>query len=124
MNCKCANCEWAGTDEDPGFQGLEELPRLSMRLDPGSEVPAGACPECGCFCYVVAEPDVRKGGQYSVFLLRDDGTWTQPTYRADRDMTYAEFRQRINNGAHRDVFLVCGLGEDDGADEDCVEEMP
>ncbi len=50
-SAKCGNCDktWETSD-------LDDISNLGMRLDPGSEVPAGSCPECGCLCYLVSEP--------------------------------------------------------------------
>lgn len=46
----CANCEWEGPDEQLGCD-LANIPDLAERIDPGGEVPAGECPECGCLAY-------------------------------------------------------------------------
>lgn len=56
---KCDNCQWQG-DEDQIEISLMEVHRLAERLDPGSEVPVGECPECGAFAYVVANHNRRK----------------------------------------------------------------
>lgn len=53
----CANCNWEGTDEDEDFMPLEECSDLQQRLDPGCEVPAGECCNCGSFCYLVGSDD-------------------------------------------------------------------
>lgn len=50
--CRCDNCEWYGKANDLGCT-LDETPDLHERLDPGSVVPAGECPECQCFAYFV-----------------------------------------------------------------------
>ena len=47
---KCDNCDWKGTETE-----CNEAKDLSERLDPGCEVPAGECPECGCLAYLVKE---------------------------------------------------------------------
>lgn len=44
----CDNCGWTGPE--PGVD-LCEVRDLGDRLDPGSTVPSGECPDCGCFCY-------------------------------------------------------------------------
>lgn len=46
----CANCDWSGTEDEVTLDGA---PGLDERLTPGDEVPAGECPECLCFCYLV-----------------------------------------------------------------------
>jgi len=48
--CECGNCDWEGTANELGCP-LDETPDLHERLDPGSVVPAGECPECRCFAY-------------------------------------------------------------------------
>lgn len=50
-NCTCANCGWTG-DESALATTIEDCPDLGERLDAGSTVPAGECPECGCFAYL------------------------------------------------------------------------
>ncbi len=52
--CRCDNCTWTGPTSKLGCQ-LEDVPDLSIRLDPGGEVPAGECPECGCLAYEVGQ---------------------------------------------------------------------
>lgn len=56
----CDNCDWVGDDDDEGFTPLEDCEGLLDRLDPGSEVPAGQCPECRCFCYVVKDEPLKE----------------------------------------------------------------
>lgn len=51
----CGNCQWEGDFGELQCQ-LDEIPDLAERLDPGSEVPAGECPECGCLCYLDKKP--------------------------------------------------------------------
>lgn len=43
---KCDNCSWSGTADQTG-----PARDLWKRMDPGGPVPAGECPECGCFAY-------------------------------------------------------------------------
>jgi len=62
---QCNNCDWNGNEDDfvdiccdnpiPEGKGLHlsSVEDLNERLDPGSEVPFGECPECQCFCYIV-----------------------------------------------------------------------
>jgi len=51
MLVKCDNCDWRGDSSDVKFT-LEEVVDLGERLDPGSEVPYGECPQCDCLCYL------------------------------------------------------------------------
>lgn len=46
--CACDNCDWIG----PATQ-VDDIQDPGERLDPGSEVPVGECPECGCLAYLV-----------------------------------------------------------------------
>lgn len=48
--CRCDLCGWEGTATMP----IEDP---SARLDAGSEVPAGECPECGALAYVVKDEE-------------------------------------------------------------------
>jgi hypothetical protein len=59
MKSKCDNCDWTGT---PTI-GLEEIPDLSQRLDVGSVVPSGECPECGALCYETEEDRKNPSGE-------------------------------------------------------------
>lgn len=45
---KCDDCDWVG----PLQNGLDVTPDLAERLEPGSVVPAGVCPECGALVYL------------------------------------------------------------------------
>lgn len=54
MQCKCDNCGFV-CDEDELGAGLSDTPDLGERLEPGSVVPAGECPKCGCLSYVMEE---------------------------------------------------------------------
>lgn len=45
---KCDNCS---VTHD--ILALEPIKDVEQRLDCGSEIPAGECPECGALCYVV-----------------------------------------------------------------------
>lgn len=46
---ECANCTQTWKEAD--IRSLDQCKDLVARLDPGSEVPYGECPECGAFCY-------------------------------------------------------------------------
>lgn len=52
--CLCDNCAWVGPQNALGCE-LHEIPHLSERLDPGGEIPAGECPECGALAYVIQD---------------------------------------------------------------------
>lgn len=46
----CQNCDYE-TDDIDALRPLHSVPGLEERLDAGSVVPHGECPECQCFCY-------------------------------------------------------------------------
>ena len=47
--CRCDNCDWRGPASD-----LDVIEDAQERLDPGCEVPVGACPDCGMLAYLWA----------------------------------------------------------------------
>lgn len=64
MRCECEDCDWHGIADQLGCE-FADIPDLYERLDIGSEVPAGECPDCGCLAYLVEDDnvyyaDVRK----------------------------------------------------------------
>lgn len=50
MQYRCDNCQ-KGFRNETEFKPLEQVHKLWERLDPGSIVPHGECPECGAFVY-------------------------------------------------------------------------
>lgn len=62
--CTCDNCGWTGDQSEA--EPFEDWSALADRLDPGSIVPAGECPECGR-CFVYLNPTT-----FTVLLLRPD----------------------------------------------------
>lgn len=64
---ECGNCDWTGDDSMDelgnqtagGLIPLCDVEDFTERIDPGSEVPAGECPECGALAYLV-----EKDNQY------------------------------------------------------------
>jgi hypothetical protein len=61
--CTCDNC--GHTCDQSAVIPFDDWSALADRLDAGSTVPAGECPECGCFTYL--DPTT-----YTVLLLRPD----------------------------------------------------
>lgn len=51
---ECDNCDWKGTEKQmrAEFCDVEDLHEL---IEPGKEVPAGECPECGALAYLMKE---------------------------------------------------------------------
>lgn len=48
---QCDNCDWSGRLDQLGI-----IKDAHERLDPGSEMPAGECPECGALAYLITLP--------------------------------------------------------------------
>ncbi len=66
--------------------------------------------------------DYLEPGNYSVFVLRDDETWCQPTYYVNRRMTEDEFMQiaiREHGG-----FIAYGVQADDDCPKEYVRKLP
>lgn len=59
LKVKCDDCGWEGTQDDLDTP-LGDLKFIGERLDPGSEVPAGECPECRALAYVEREASKAK----------------------------------------------------------------
>ena len=53
MRVECDNCGDVTTQDN--LLPLEEVKDLSIRLDVGSEIPAGECLDCGAFSYIKEE---------------------------------------------------------------------
>jgi hypothetical protein len=62
----CDNCGWFGMDED-----MHDIDNLEQRVDPGSVVPSGQCPECGALCYLGASVG-GKDGYFTIVGYWDD----------------------------------------------------
>jgi len=91
----CDNCPWTGADSKA--TPLDETPGLAVRLDPGSEVPAGTCPKCRAFVYIEKleaskfNVDIPKGRRVrwaeqalrAHFAAREGGGMGVPTVFAD-----------------------------------------
>src|SRR5688572_6603205 len=50
---QCGNCDWTGPED---ATDLADVCDLFERIDPGSEVPSGSCPECRALCYLIDNP--------------------------------------------------------------------
>lgn len=51
-HAECADCDWDGEID----KEVRTVENLAQRVDPGGEVPAGSCPDCGSLVYL--SPDV------------------------------------------------------------------
>ncbi len=109
---RCDNCDWTGDEEVMG-RTLLEVHQLAERLNPGSIVPHGECPECGAFCYATTT-------RYTVLLrypdyLSDCGTETYLAHVEAKDVGSAQrLAQAIASGSEEDdaqlafaVLMVC-----------------
>jgi hypothetical protein len=56
------------------------------------------------------DPPVLEPGVYSLFVLVDDGTWTQPIYRVTVPVEERVFRQEVE--AQHGGFISYGVQED------------
>jgi hypothetical protein len=77
--CSCENCDWTGPESELG-KTLCEIHHLWERLDEGGIVPAGECPECGCFAYLpeIADP-LRDNAPAMLAALREmTNEWADP----------------------------------------------
>lgn len=51
------------------IEGLTEAKNLSMRTEPGQEIPAGECPDCGALCYIIKQPGEREAAAVALAAL-------------------------------------------------------
>ncbi len=70
---RCDNCDSRWPKDQ-----LAPADDLEGRLDPGSEVPAGECPECGALAYLVVSPLKRLLAEAEQ-LLGALAEWNQTT---------------------------------------------
>lgn len=56
----CDNCEWEGDLDGEDYLVLDEVEDLETRLEPGREVPAGECSDCGALVYMGPQPKEGK----------------------------------------------------------------
>jgi len=62
-------------------------------------------------------------GAYSAFVLHENGTWEQPTYRVPAGWTENELRRALE-AESRKVLRVTGICEDPDAPEDVLRSLP
>lgn len=53
IKVKCDNCDRVYESAEDLRNAWPDIPLLSMRIDPGGEVPAGECNDCGALVYIV-----------------------------------------------------------------------
>lgn len=93
----CGDCDWAGAASD-----LPEIKDLPERITPGSEVPAGECPNCGSLAYVTEQSRLASVGivhmQDGSRLERKDGGW-MVVQGASMVRLLNEFEEQMVNAA-------------------------
>lgn len=93
-------CNWESEEWEDSSESCEDLTRASRIIEAAAAEPQEAEP--------VYEP-----GVYSAFVLRDDGTWTQPSFRLTAPATEEQIHAALIRD--RDSFYVAGLQADDNA---------
>lgn len=101
--CECDNCGWTGHESDmpDGISGIDDL---YDRIDPGSEVPAGECPECHALAYVVEadnqyeQPDPVKAAllaalKMALVQIQQDNDERKAQFRGTEDQVRAAIAQ-------------------------------
>jgi hypothetical protein len=117
VKCTCDACDWTG-DESELATSLGDCPDLGERLDVGSVVPAGECPECGCFAYLDKPEPVRPDPMQTVYIvtreaceLTDWETETEAFATEAEAMAYAH-RAAVEFSETEEVqHLLCDDGE-------------
>ena len=66
--------------------------------------------------------DELEPGLYSVFVLYDNQTWEQPTYRIGKGLNEHSFRSLVLD-RHPKAFLAVGVDPDDDCPEEYVEVL-
>lgn len=69
----------------------------------------------------MSETDLEPGN-YSVFVLSDDRTWEQPTYRIDKPMSEHDFRIAAEADCYG--FIAYGVQKDTDCPTENVRELP
>lgn len=117
--CKCDNCDWTG-DEAVLRCNLTTTPDLNFRLEPGSVVPAGECPECGSFAYVIPTTTAKQGQTaYCIKRISKNGRHTFITgvcfdnaiaeawlARCEAETPSANWRIELANVELRDPYTI------------------
>ena len=65
---------------------------------------------------------ILEPGCYSLFILIEDGTWHQRTFRITYAMSQGEF-ETMASFNYEKVVYTCGVQEDNDCPEEQVEEL-
>ena len=93
--CACADCDWQGPVTEAG-----EVRDFWSRIEPGDEFPAGDCPRCGAFAFLIKPP-------VQVLVLTEQGL-VETIYVSP-------------SGVHLQVFVIDTDVE--GADDDQLADI-
>lgn len=145
----CVACENLGdvadvfvrvAQSDPSASAVATLDLIAEQMS-GREWDADMCERIAAIIRasgrLIAEPGTSKDeddedmlppGLYSCFVLHDNGTWAQPTYRTREPIGLADFADRVlahYRAQHsHNYFTVQGIGEDDGCPEADATDLP
>lgn len=64
--CACGNCSWQGSTND-----VEDIRDIWSRIEAGDTFPAGECPDCGCFAYMIETPKITLREASLMVALND-----------------------------------------------------
>lgn len=67
--------------------------------------------------------DTLAPGLWSCFALHEDGTWLQPTYRIEKEVSEEDFCSRVLAEYGRKFFIVLAIGEDHACPEEDAQEL-
>lgn len=100
--------------------------RIGVECGCEDKFPDGRCGDIHCEdCYGPygrPDPDAKLSpGVYSVFVLRDDGTWVQPVYRLRRPIPAQEFYSWV--AEDEGGFIAFEADLDDEADPDAIRDF-
>lgn len=90
---QCDNCDFS-TDNEEDFPTLSEVHHLGERLDPGSVVPDGECPECGAFVYAAQDRTYRDADSKLMDVSRSLLTLNR-AFEADPNAIHALLCNRV-----------------------------
>jgi hypothetical protein len=105
--CTCDNCGYT-CNLDTLEVELTETKNLNLRLNPGSVVPAGECPHCGCLTYL-------NPTTFTVLLQRPD--YIADNYGEDNFMWQGEAADSIDALEFARAAAIIA----DGGEEVCDE---
>lgn len=88
------------------------------------EPPAIARPLAQAVARELARHGALEPGVYSVFVIEDNGTWSQPSYLVPAGWTENEVCRAVLAGHGRKAFLTVGFAPDPDCPERDAQELP